>query len=78
MTNETPNTKPRRRWYQFSMRTLLLVMLVVVVWVGIRVEWARTNRERVGAVVTAVTEIEKLGGKRCLMIRVVAMTLLVS
>jgi hypothetical protein len=57
------NSNPERRWYQFSMRTMLLVMLVFCVWIGIRVNWARNNRERVAAVVTAVTEIEKLGGE---------------
>jgi len=45
------------------MRTLLVVMTVFCVWVGVRVNWARNNRARVAAVVTAVTEIEKLGGE---------------
>jgi len=59
------NSKPKRRWYQFSMRTLLVVMLVFclgVGWAGARMQRAQENRERVAAVVTAVTEIEKLGG----------------
>ena len=31
MTNETLSTKPRRRWYQFSLRTLLIVVTVSAV-----------------------------------------------
>lgn len=44
----------------------MLVMLVVLVWIGIRVNWARQNREReeanAKAAEEAVAAIEKLGG----------------
>jgi hypothetical protein len=52
------NSKPKRRWYQFSLRTLLLVMMVFCVWVGVRVNWARNNR---ASVAVAVTAIELIG-----------------
>ena len=41
MTNETHNTKPRRRWYQFSLRTLLIVVTLSTIplcWVGWELE----------------------------------------
>jgi len=43
------NSKPKRRWYQFSLRTLLLVMLVFVVgvgWLSI-LEWRKAQDQRV-------------------------------
>jgi hypothetical protein len=62
MSETTQPPKPKRRWYQFSLRTMLLVMLVFCVWVGIRVNWARNNRARVAAIEEAVAEIERHGG----------------
>ena len=56
----------KRRWYQFSLKTLLVVMLlstvVVVGWIGIRLRRAQENRDRVALVEDAVAAIEKLGG----------------
>lgn len=66
MSDTTPSPNAKRRWYQFSMRTLLLVILVFVVgvgWIGIRMNRAKENRDRVAAVEEAVTAIEKLGGE---------------
>jgi len=66
MPETTQPLTPKRRWYQFSIRTLLLVMLVfcvVVGWVGSRMYKAQKNRERVAAVEDAVTAIQKLGGE---------------
>lgn len=64
------NSKPRRRWYQFSLRTLLVGMLVgsvAVGWVASRIQRARANRERAAAVEEATQQviawIEKVGGK---------------
>ncbi len=62
-TSQPP--KPKRRWYQFSLKTLLVVMLVstvVVGWIGGRVRQARVNRERVAAIEEAVVAIEEKGG----------------
>ena len=60
---------PKRRWYQFSLRTLVVLLLVgcVVCWIGARIHQARRNRERGVPVVKqtlekAVAEIEELGG----------------
>jgi hypothetical protein len=38
-------TPPRRRWYQFSLRTMLIIMVVAAAafsW------WAQSSRERIG------------------------------
>jgi len=50
--------KPRRRWLQFSLRTLIVLMLVLgagLGWFAREVQKARAQRE-------AATAIEKLGG----------------
>jgi hypothetical protein len=50
MSESTQPPKRECRWYQFSMRTLLVVMLVfcvTVAWVGSRMYKAQKNRERV-------------------------------
>jgi hypothetical protein len=50
--------KPRRRWLQFSLRTLLVLTLVVSLplgWLGAKVKQAREQRK-------AVEAIERLGG----------------
>ncbi len=55
--NET--TTPRRRWFQYSLRTLLLVMLLVSIgmsWFAVKVQKARRQR-------TVVEAIKKLGGE---------------
>ena len=54
----TLNPQPRRRWFQYSLRTLLLFMLLVSIgmsWVAVRIQRARRQRE-------AVEAIQKLGG----------------
>ena len=46
-TNDSNPPKTKRRWYQFRMRTLLVVVTVVTVplgWVGWRLEQARGER----------------------------------
>jgi len=59
--------KPKRRWYPFSLLTLLVVMTVATVafggWVQYMRQRARENRDRVAAVEAAVAAIEKLGGE---------------
>ena len=42
-------TKPKRRWFQFSLRALLLLMTVFGIWFGIRMDRAR-RQERAVAV----------------------------
>ena len=64
MSTTTQPPKPKRRWYQFGLRTLLLVMLVscfAFAWIGVRLQRASENRDRVAAVEKPVAEIEKLG-----------------
>ena len=55
---DEPAPKRRRRWYQFSLRTLMLFMVVCAVgfgWLGKKLD--ETRREQV-----VVAEIEKSGG----------------
>jgi hypothetical protein len=52
------NSKPKRRWYQFSLRTLLVVMVVFIAGIGsigVRMNRARINRGRLS---TAISDIE--------------------
>jgi hypothetical protein len=65
----TQSPKPKRRWYQFSLLTLLVVMLFsccVFAWIGPRMRQARENRDRVATsekeTKKAVAEIETLSG----------------
>ena len=53
MTTKQP--KPRRRWLQFSLRTMFVVVTVFCVWMGFTAKRARDQRE-------AVEAIEALGG----------------
>ena len=59
MTTDHSNpSKPRRRWFQYSLRTLLVlvtVLCVFCVWLGLVSERARKQRE-------AVAAIEAMGG----------------
>ena len=51
--------RPKRRWYQFSLRTLLVFVLLVSIglsWFALKLQQARKQRE-------AVRVIEKLGGE---------------
>ena len=62
MSTTTQPPKPKRRWCQFSLRTLLVVVTVSCVplaWIGWRMHRARENRARVAA----AAAIEKLGGE---------------
>ena len=63
-TDQPP--KHKRRWYQFSLWTLLVVMTLFTVafagWVQYMRQRAQENRERVAAAEDAVAAIEKLGG----------------
>ncbi len=57
-TVPTTTRKPRRRWLQFSLRTLLVLMLVISVplgWFAFKLWQAREQRE-------AIRRIEELGG----------------
>ena len=60
MTTTPPSTpKPRRRWLQFSLRTLVVLMLLLGAgfgWLAHEVDRARTQQK-------AVAAIEKLGGR---------------
>ena len=58
-TNPHP-PKPKRRWYQFSLRTLLVFVLLVSVglnWLGVKMHQARKQREAVEAILEAGGEV---------------------
>ena len=51
MTTDHPNpSKPRRRWFQFSLRTLLVLVTVLCVWLAMTAERARKQRKAVAAI----------------------------
>ena len=64
-----PEPKPKRRWYQYSLRTLIVLLVFGAVVLGWRVNRARKNRERVAtvekAVEKAVIELEGIGRMGC-------------
>ena len=63
--NEFDPSKPKRRWYQFSLRTLMLLVLsggMVFGWIGMRMRRAHTNRQSVAAAEKALSEIQKNSG----------------
>ena len=69
MSSTAQPPKPKRRWCRFSLKTLLVVMLVSCLgfaWIGHRLHRARENRARVAAsekpIKTAVAAIEESGG----------------
>ena len=55
MTTNHPNPpKPRRRWFQFSLGSLFVLLTVLCVWLGVTVERARKQRESVEAIEKAL------------------------
>ena len=60
VTTPSPSTpRPRRRWLQFSLRTLLVVMLVL----GCGLAWFAREVEREWAQREAAVTIRKMGGR---------------
>jgi len=61
--------EPRRRWYRFSLRTLLVAMVLLLVlcggWLMYRRQQgqAKANRERLAATERAIAWIEEVGGQ---------------
>ena len=62
-------TKSERRWYRFSLRTLLIVMFLSTPglgWISVRIKRAQANRDRVAPreeqMWTAAREMRKAGG----------------
>jgi hypothetical protein len=49
------NAPKRRRWFRFSLKSLLIVMTVLAVWLGLYAKSIRDRRE-------AIAAIERLGG----------------
>src|SRR5262245_17761013 len=45
----TASPKPRRRWLRFSLRALLLIVTVLCIWIGIKVNAARRQRAAMAA-----------------------------
>jgi len=58
-------TKRKLRWYQFNLRTLLIVVTLLSLlfsWVGVRMQQARENRKAAAEVFRAMDEIISLFG----------------
>ena len=53
--SESATLKPRRRWFQYSLRSFLILLTALAVWLGVVVNRAREQRE-------AVKAIEAMGG----------------
>ena len=49
------NVAPKRRWLRFSLRTLLIAITIVCIWLGFELNRARARR-------TAILAVEDLGG----------------
>jgi len=37
--------RPNRRWFRFSLRTLLVATTIIAVWLGVQVKWIRDRHE---------------------------------
>jgi hypothetical protein len=48
-----PEAKPKRRWFRFSLRALLVLVTVLCVWLGVKVNVARRQKEAVAAILRA-------------------------
>ena len=47
----------KRRWFRYSLRTFLLVIALLCVWLGIQVNAARRQRDMVAAILRAFGEV---------------------
>ena len=45
-------TKPERRWFNFSLRTLFVLVTVLCIWLGFLVNAARRNKEAIDSVLS--------------------------
>jgi hypothetical protein len=52
----TPWRRPRRRWLRYSLRSLLILTTVLCIWLGIKVNQARRQKE-------AVARLKELGAE---------------
>jgi hypothetical protein len=46
-----PPAPPRRRWFRISLRTLLLLVTVLCIWLGVKVNLARRQKEAIAALI---------------------------
>ena len=67
MTTDHPNpSKPRRRWFQFSLRTLLVLVTVLCVCQAVTANRARKQREAVEIETTVKTIVTNDAKTTCL------------
>src|SRR5215471_11590959 len=52
-----PSANPRPRWLRYSLRTLLLLMTGLCIWLALQVNAARRQREAVAAILKAGGEV---------------------
>ena len=63
--NDSNSPKPKHRWCRFSLRTLVIVVLVLGVffgWLGSRLQRAATHRRAAAELLRVDAEIKSLGG----------------
>jgi len=51
--NNSDPPGPKRRWYQYSLRTLFVLMTLFAVWLGLRIHRAQQQKEAVEALLKA-------------------------
>jgi hypothetical protein len=56
--------RPKRRWYQYSLRTLFLLMTLFALWLGVNIHRARQQKEAVEAIVKAGGGVQYDSGAR--------------
>ena len=68
-SNPSP-MKKRLRWFRFSLRTMLLVVVVFAVWLGVQTNRARRQREAVAAILqlkgTVIYDYQQVSPSRLL------------
>jgi hypothetical protein len=61
--NESEPSKPKLRWYQFSLRSLFILTTLVAIVCSWYVSWYAVERQKTAKIRAAVAEITKLGGE---------------
>lgn len=57
-----PETKPKRRWLRFSLRTLLLATAVFGCWLAYEANWIRHRHQLLAARIDTLNRVRELAG----------------
>ena len=55
--------KPKRRWYQYSLRSMFVLTTLVAIVCSWYVSWYAVERQKTAKIRAAIAEITKLGGE---------------